>query len=221
MADLTTSVFKYLDRIKTRKATLNEATNNVKPFDKYYRNIKVRRIEKIPKTITLKKFTYSQLLVQGATNSLVFQYNLTFDNDFYILNLAEEVFNIGGCLTVKYRVGTTVYRYFLYGSMWTSNKAFNDSLFQVNFFPAYNQQLIKKNCVFEFWMAFDLNLTPAFIGLQEDFIIKTNKYVNPGDINQTLINVDCSNVFTKEQFGVAVPEVIPYNQNTQVWLDNV
>ena len=90
----------------------------------------------------------------GRIGEMIFQYEVSLPSNFYIFNL--EFINVtigcmrGGALFVKYRVGTTVYRYLLKGLQQITGASGILYTRTQNTYAAYNNQVIGRNCVFEF-----------------------------------------------------------------------
>lgn len=218
MSDFNSSV-KYLDITKSRQATIDEATNNTKPFDKYYKLQRSRDIKKISTRLILPPFFYNAPLplATGVKPILIFQYNVAFSQPFYILNytynrLITSTRNIQ--MFVKYRSGGIAYRYKL-------NIGLADPLGKANgtYVPVYSNQLLQKNVVFEVW-----SNTPAFIesftGLKDPIYITTSLISNPTDVNQTSIDINAAAPVTATDMAIPFPMFVPTDNSVNAFLDN-
>ena len=208
---------KRLNIVPARQATLTEAQSAPVPFDKYYRIQPSRNIQKIESFLILPAYTVPPSSV-NYNGQLMFQYNVTMPAPFYILNgIVEDMSGLlaGGTLTVKWRVGTTVYRYFIHGfQRFTTNLG---ELIDVHTFPFYSNQLIPINCVFEFWSMPTLSITP---GLQEDFKVRLNYLTDPVTADDTEIDIPALPALSNTVLGNAVPTVMPVDQTLVVFNDN-
>lgn len=219
-------VVKYLDIVKSRKITSAEADEfdgKASPLSKYQHVLKTRPIKKLQVSFSLLAHTvpFSSVAFIGQ---LMFQYNFTFNGKLFITSVLNNSALIrGGCLTVKYRVGSTVYRYALCGSQEYIIRLMGPLTHTINVmnFPLYDGQVIEKNCVFEFWANFDSALAYDPIGVVGDLLIESSRLVNPAtpdEIDRTYGSVAA---IDRAAFAVALPAALPYAQATQVWLDNI
>lgn len=208
------SVVKALDYRRASKDT----TVNLKPLTLY------------PSRAIKKIFTRLQLLAPSDFTDdvyelglLIYQYNVTVGQSFSIGNAGkllskvisdEHAFPAGlaGSLTVKWRVGTTVFRYFLDGTR--INTMLNR---QSNFFPQYSNQLIPSNCVFEYY--FNGIITGSAAIQMAEINVETSIYRNPDNAEETE-DVLSFNYLSRADVGNVVPLVIPSNQTTLIWESN-
>lgn len=208
-------IVKHLDVSRARVATSSEAALASRPFDKYYGLNRARDIKKIHKVFTLE--AYSIDVIGGGQfqrGELIFQYNVTVGAPFTIDKNFRFVSDRGGVLCVKYRVGTTVYRYALYGNQEDLNLSTD-----ILAFTPYNGQVIASNCCFEFWVSY-LHPQALVYGLTDDLKISTSILVNPDYPEEIERVIEGPDVLTKDDIGVALPETLPYEQLNQIWLDN-
>jgi hypothetical protein len=219
MSDFSSTV-KPLTIARARVATIDEARNALNPFDKYYGIEQTRDIKKINSFIVLPTTTIPYASETAQLYRLMFQFNVTSPLDFYILNSGNESFMqqiSSSVICVKYRVGTTVFRYDISSPSGLNKQLAGDNLLQ---FPAYSNQIIKKNCVFEVWR---INYQTGFLeaGIVADAYIKTSLIQDPSAPEDTQINLSQgNNLKTLVDIGIALPEVLPYNQPTIVWNNN-
>jgi hypothetical protein len=171
-----------------REATLAEAQNAPIPFDKYYRILPTREIRKLNTF-----FILSANMVPQATylylGRLMFQYNVIAPKPFYILKepRTDEFFPC--VLTVKWRVGTQVFRYFLDGEqqyihITTPSQPgpppFIDTIRNTTAFPIYNNQRIPINCVFECWSSsFNTFSSQPACGIPSDYKMEISMTTDP------------------------------------------
>src|ERR1051326_7804440 len=79
-------VVKHLDINKARQATADEAAQATIPFDKFYSLKRARDIKKINTVIILPAFSYVATSQIAKLYRLMFQYNVSMPQDFYIFN---------------------------------------------------------------------------------------------------------------------------------------
>lgn len=152
---------------------------------------------------------------KGYKGRLMFQYNVAFDKQFYIINANElasfgSMLLLGGCICIKFRIGATVYRYKL-----MDYKGINADW--SGFIP-YTNGLILPNFCIEFWQD-----DYSFLrGVTQPFMIKTSTIVIPTDSDQdnsydngqqTLMNL--------ADMATPFPAFFPINNANQAFLDNI
>lgn len=98
--------------------------------------------------ISIPSFSYTGIIWKQASE-LVVQYNYTTTKNFVISELPIKPAAANFIICIKFRVGTTVYRY----KLWTTGTEI------LPFAPQYTGQLIKKNCVIEIWNVNDGGIT--------------------------------------------------------------
>lgn len=160
-----------------------------------------RAITKIRKYFTMPRVT--GVNIRGA---LLAQVDYALSEDFYLTSYIPH-FNITGLenlviLAIRYRIGTTVYRYRIpYTQSSEQNLLVSASGLQA---PFYTNQLIKKNFVLEFWGIApfgNFNVGPV------DFI--SSRAVNPTNPDELNRSFDAGIVYDRTEIGVALPEPIP------------
>lgn len=207
-----TSTVKYLDIVKARKTTSAEDDGAKPALSKYHSITKARHIHKLQQQIVLQAHTQLSGNV-NYENRLLFQYNVTMPTPFVITSPALFDTDTLGYLTIKWRVGTDVFRYFLRG-----NNALQLAAGETLYAPeAYGNQVIPRNCVFEYWFLGSINIQ---VGLLTDLYLGASRLVNPSDVNQTTSILLTATPIDIATFGVALPEALPYNQPDQAWLTN-
>lgn len=220
MSDFTTAL-KYLDYQKSRVATLDEASHTPLPFDKYYGLVKARDIKKIFSFITLPRTVFPY--PSGGLHKLMGQFNVTLPGDFYILNANTTPVseNVMDCyVTVKWRVGTTVYRYVLS----ISNRAYAPWTNYVYGTPFYTNQRIGAECCFEIWR--DSIFSPKFVGatefgIQEEIALMTSFFRNPATPEELSVELDQADNFkTVDDIGFTMPAPMDIDQPTIIWNNN-
>lgn len=183
--------------------------------------IKVRNISKLKTFINVPAVDYIFDDLIDMYGRLMHQFNVSMPYNFRILNPVVYGDNVRsyGVFTVKYRVGTTVKRYVL----WGITQEINDDLIGKKTyldFPIYNGELIGKNCCFEFWalspdLVLDINAHPAFK-------LETSILTDPTTVNETEIVYSAGNpLYRNNLVAEDLPETVPTNQITLAWLDNV
>lgn len=151
---------------------------------------------------------------------LLFQFNVTLEEDFYFLNIENyraftQFIISGGCLCVKYRIGTNVFRYKLFD---------HNSSVEWNYFEDYHNQKIHKNFCIEFYGNAALPeelLNPR--GLLQEIILQRSIFYQPISFPQDpqIDNVIAGSVLNIADltFG-ALPQALPYNQPNIVYITN-
>lgn len=206
-------VQKYLRRIKGRKATDADLQNsNVLPDPTKYdgKRTRTRDIKWISTCIVLPVFS-QDFSATSRVFRLMFQYNVAFTSNFYILNSGDLDFVIKtrNCfITVKWRVGTTVFRYMLT----PTNVYFNPVKIE-----QYTNKLIGANCVFEVWSARN-SAFPS--GITQPLKIKTSLLSIPNTPDDLELDFNANPPLQLATIGVNLPEILPYNQPDIVWNNN-
>lgn len=153
--------------------------------------------------------------ITGYKHRLMFQFNITFSSDFYIIDAAtlarfSTSLLLGGCLCVKYRVGTTVFRYKILDS-----HGQNDNW---SGFTRYTNQLIKKNFCIEFWQ--DESIFAR--GITQSFNLQTSNIIQPTTTDQdNTIDDIAGTALGIDDLGVPFPIVYPIDFSNQAFLDNI
>jgi hypothetical protein len=198
-------VVKHLDLNRASKDTIQ----NVKPLTLN----ESRAIKKVQNSLVLSVKTYNPVFLNNLPR-LIFQYDLSIGYNFSLSlpNLGGYV--RGGDLFVKWRVGTTVYRYRL--ALRSNNVDFRQSLLR-QFFNDYTGELIPSNCVFEFWVT---STTSLVVGVALPLHLKLSPLRNPVTADDTGSDIASGNPLEIADLGVALPEVLPYNQPNIAWLNN-
>lgn len=169
-----------------REATLAEAQSAPIPFDKYYRYRPTREIGKL-KTFFILTANTIDFATAEYFGRLMFQYNVIAPKPFYILNLPRTNKSFSCVLTVKWRVGTTVHRYFIEGWQQYVHTVFpvpplppyNDDVHNITAFPIYGNQLVPVNCVFECWCAPYQSFGPLIHGLHDNYKLEISTRIDP------------------------------------------
>lgn len=142
----------------------------------------------------------------------LFQFNVTNTEPFYFINLAvlaRSTYLAGGCLCVKYRVGTTVYRYKLLDYTSASDWSY---------FTPYTNQVIKENFCIEFY-ANALGVGDYGMLGTIPFLLSTKVSISEFDQGPDYLTVTAPPLL-RSDIGVALPEDLPYNQPNAVWQTN-
>ncbi len=225
MSDFST-VQKYLRRSVAREITAAEAiiyntrAGSTNPAKYQTRGVPARDIKLIFETITLPSFSVASAGVSAFVPRLLFQYNITSLHDFAITRVINKVALAQGCLTVKWRVGNTVYRYLIAGKD-TVTFVFPppDHEQNVIYFEDYTNQQIPHNFCIEFWsMLYDIGA--PLVGLLEDIEIETSILAEPSTADE-LTRVIAANVpieFATMSFNL--PVALPVVQPSVAYLDN-
>ena|ERR1051326_4131042 len=214
-------VVKHLDINKARQATADEAAQATIPFDKFYSLKRARDIKKINTVIILPAFSYVATSQIAKLYRLMFQYNVSMPQDFYILNAnpfykSTEASSVAIC--VRYRIGTQVFRYNI-GGRPLDHTTDGPGIFPNNLlrFPWYNQEVIKKNCVFEVWRFNWPGGTNA--GIIQDWHVNTSLLSNPATADDTELDLT-QTVIAQPAIGITIPASLPFVNTTNAWLTN-
>lgn len=158
---------------------------------------------------------YQHVTNPSGQRRLVFQYNVTFDGDFYILNLDHlqahrRLIVSNGVLCIKWRIDNNVFRYKLLDS--EDNTDWSG-------FVQYTNQRIKRNFCLEFWATG--TAFPHWYGIVQEFFLQTSYFFLPEsyDDTDTVQEIEAPPELIAD-LGVDLPENLPYNQDTIVWIGN-
>ena len=186
-----------------------DTTQNTKPLS----TTAVRAVEMVNKQVVVPAVT---ITTSGTFQVpyIVWQYNYSAGTDFRVINFGELQANsqrLSNCIIcIRYRVGTTVYRYQLCGS--TQNLASVPS-------ELYSGQLIKANFVIEVWQ---IN-SSATIGIVNALSLMTSVIRVPTGENDYLPDsISSSASVTLANLQAAInPETLPTTYNTNgSWITN-
>lgn len=214
MSDFSKAVV-YLDYQKSRQATKTEAANSSNRFDKYYSYSKSRDTKKIHYEIILPAFKYDAPLplVTGVPSTIIFQWNVTFRADFYLGALTNSGMH-NGYLCIKWTMNDgTVYRYIIMGEQNGAPPAPNI------LFENYSNQLIRKNCCFEFWKI-NPGIPAGYFGFTSDITIQSSVLANPSYPEQLNIPVSQNAAKTATDFALAFPLAVPADNSVMAFLPN-
>lgn len=180
---------------------------------------KVRSIEKLPYYINLPAF---ESLTVPKNGRLLFQYNASLPFNFRIIDpIKQSPFLSKGILTIKYRVGSKVYRYIIWGELQITEFPTLGKVINVYDFEAYTNQLIGKNCCFEFWSIQRVGIAIARPNGIPNLKLKTSILEDPSNVNQYEKVLNLVVPLEHTDLGSTLPETIPTNQANLAWLNNV
>lgn len=153
---------------------------------------------------------------------LVYQYNVEFHSDFYIVN-AQQLVQLAaltalhGCVCIKFTFGTITINGTFYNIV--NRYKLMDSLptFPWNSFIPYTNQLIRKNFVIEF---FTLNANGTNTGIVNPFNIQTSNIGFPIDTGQSDSFNGVGPSIQIADFGHAFPINLPINNFSQAPFNN-
>lgn len=212
-------VTKYLDRRLVGRATT--------PLDLPNRlrgeppsGTLARYIRKINTYITTPAFTFDgSARPQGI---LIFQCNFTVSSDFYVLNTPQvlpyaALFTFPPIVCIKYRIGTTAYRYRLPCEVVSPALNANDYRTQDVQATVYSNELIKKNFTIEFWQKVSNN-TVTCPSLEFKLSMLDNPET-PNDIENDVLPIES---LTRADLVLTInPEVLPTPYiSSSYWLTN-
>lgn len=158
----------------------------------------------------------------GYFRRLMFQYNYTFTQAFYLTNIIQlrnfgSRLLSGGCLCVKWRAGTStpivgrtipnVFRYRLL-----------DYRSDINWsgFPLYTNQKIPANFCLEFWQ----DVPNILRGVTQSFMLQTDILSIPQSPTDTDILIALNNPLALAQLVQPIPLVFPIDWSNQAFNDN-
>jgi hypothetical protein len=204
----------------TRRLDINQAdvteTCNPKPRGKG------RAIGKVNYQFTIPAVNID--LGAAGVNSygaLFHQFNYTAPSSFRILNWTKgqattDITNM--CLVaVRYRVGTTVYRYRLTVANDSALDELFDSFFAVVRAPRYNGERIGANFSIELWSYFSSG-RPVILN---DITVTTGLLALPSSSNETEQDIPLAQTMNRAALALPMPEFLPvtYDAGSQ-WLTN-
>lgn len=219
MSDFPSAV-KYINLRPARVITQQEADAAPVPLSKYQRLLKTRAIQKLNYRIVLPGFAFDMQPYGKFHGRLAFQYNISFVEPFFLLDFKPDtpILDVNGiangCVTLKWRNGSSVSRYMIAGRQ--RNELISRN---VTNFPPYANQLIPANFVLEYWLVQSMNGNPYFIQLP-NLVLVTSKLVDPPTASDTSFDQNLGLPLGIPDLGVNQPENLPYNQDNIVWLDN-
>lgn len=205
-----TEAAKYLQIKPARQANAQEmqwaqGASGSSNLDKYATIDAARTFQTVPVVITLPAYQQSYGVIPFYPNRLLFQYNVVAPSPFYLFDGAREVapgpsYKNYFYITVKWRIGDVVHRYFVYG--------FKGTFAQLISSPEnYSGQLIGANCCFEVWsvLSFDSVQPPELIGLSDNLNLKTSLLRIPSDANGSNVYVGVSKTYDVVGNGFTFP----------------
>lgn len=193
-------------------------------LDKYSTIDASRSLETVPVVITLPAHQQLYEPIINVFNRLMFQYNLVMPSAFYFIDplilVVPDAYNYKYFyVTIKWRVGSTVYRYWLYGQRNTPRKI-------VNIPEMYAGQLIQPNCVFEVWNTFYID-TPwlgdlELFGPPNDLQFKTSLLRVPETADVRNVAANISTIYDIVDSGLTPPlaQGESFAQPSVAFLDN-
>lgn len=215
MGNFNDIVPKRLNITPARTATLSEAQSAPVPFDKYYTLKSTRTIQKLDTFFKLPAFSVPKNTLKYI-GQYIFQYNVTAPAPFYILNKIVTDNSLTCILSVKYRIGRDVTRYFIAGNQVLEILGLRAN---VQAFPLYANQLIPQQCCFEVWCGALNNINPPNIGLLNDFYVQTNLKTNPPTPDATSFIIQPNGgPFVRTNESVVLPVNLPI---VNAWTDTV
>ena len=180
---------------------------------------KVRAISKIPYYVHLTAFESALAPKNGR---LLFQFNCSLPANFRIIEPIRQSVNLSkGILTVKFRVGSIVYRYVIWGDEQKSQSALGGDILDIYDFPIYTNELIGKNCCFEYWSIQRVGVSVVRPNGILDFKLHTSLSFDPSTVEQTEVILEAGNPIEPVTLGSTFPEALPTSQETIAWLDNI
>lgn len=220
-------VTKYLDIVPATEspAGLSATRTIAHP----YAITPVRDIKKLHYGIKVPAFV--KAFPAGETQSyVIFQFNYTAGFDFRISSAASilsKQFFFGCSFAIRYRIGGTVFRYFLgskiadqFGNNFVS--AIDPILPGFTMYAAeiYVSQLIKSNFVIEVWsVPRGAPYSNSFAEMDDEMILETSKLVNPSSADQSSIMIPDGATIDGTLY-TNFPEPLPTNNTDTAWLTN-
>lgn len=208
MGDFGTAV-RYLDWVKSRQATLQEAENFPVPFSKYYGIKPSRQFKKIPFVLNVPKHIISSdINVYQYLPRLVFQYNITLPFSSYILNIDGLNNNtlLSGITTVKWVDINTgaVSRYGLKSG----------NIGNYNLCDVYHNQRLPKQFSIEYWLG---STFFGHCGINDDFEFILSPITNPLFPEELERDIFINGPHDFPEFSWNTPFNIPQINNIVPW----
>lgn len=211
-----TAAVKYLDKVASRKATIDESQ-----YDKYFSTVTSRDIKKLHYYLELPAQYYTYAELSGLpVPRMLFQYNITLPAPSYILSMfSPRGYIRSGVLCVKWRVGETVYRYRILSGPGSAPATGQKQPTDLVYFPAYDKHRIPVNCVIEYWLSVDAFFTQQTAGVLSPFLIKLSRLTNPETAEELskIVNTTALDIPT---LGFDLPAEIPVAQPTLIYETN-
>lgn len=206
------SVTKYLDRSPASIDT----THVTKPSDRRTS----RAIKKINYTFTIPQIQLNAVTLGAPVpGCLVHQLNFTAPLRFKILSMTGPplaVLNRFAFIAIRYRVGTTVYRYRLPLTGYSAVEALFDNFKYVQG-SKYTNQPILANFAIEIWTILN-NQTNINLG---PFVVTTGLLRNPVIPEETSDDIDASETLARADLEKPMPEALPVAYgDSSCWLTN-
>lgn len=194
----------------TRRLDINPAS-----VDSTYNKTRAkgRIIGKVPYTFTVPEFsTTTTAHTGGKIGCLMAQYNYTFPRSFKILKTSvvyADYSNLFPTVAIKYRIGTTVYRYYL---PW-SNPMVALPIDQ------YNGELIQPNFCLEYWCRLSSGFGSNYF--VQEVLVTTNLLANPTSPDELYVNTAPTESLLRATLAQAMPETLPVTYvSGSSWLTN-
>lgn len=207
-----------IDSISKRFALVPVSESDESPLRKGY--AVARDIRKLFKYFAIP-VTFAQVDLPGGyqyPRQLLFQYNVTRDEDFYLLNVEQlraftDDLIIGGCVCIKYRIDEQAFRYKLFD---------HDTSVDWNYFPWYSNQLIKANFCIEFWGNEKLASEIFYQrGIIQEIILQTSVMYNPTEYEEEAEVADIESLLNILHLTAGfLPWNLPVNSINLVWQNN-
>lgn len=153
---------------------------------------------------------------------IIGQYNYSVGTAITIINPLDVTLDPAGvdlnvAVAIRYRIGTTVFRYLLAKTVPNLYPVVTRDLFP---FPSYTNQLIKGNFVIEFWQLGPMLITTP-VGIFKDIFLKTGRIYFPSDYEDTGNVIQPTSTCLLNQLTTALPETLPTNQDPAgPWISN-
>lgn len=197
----------------------------------------VRAIRPIQSTLTIPAHIYTYTPPDAAaslatTRRLVFQYNCTASEDFTLTRI-PDVRNYAagpsypskikdGYLVIRYRVGTTCYRYLLHKAVTGFPGQIDDYWGgQIDGFTSYTGQIIKKYFCLEFYSTKMNPLAPGTCGVFSEINYEASPINMPTTADPETFSLATLSLQELDDLTIALPESFPQSQLNIAWLDNV
>lgn len=192
-------------------------------------NPAARKFGKIQYNITVPAHTKVGPQYSVNVQSFVaFQYNYTASRAFKLAyNGTNNVKLSNGSMAIKFRIGTTVYRYFIGGNCTTTLLNGRENLLDpVPGWKMYNAevyagQTIQPNFVIELWSVPRIIpfFSPGFVQITSDIVIGTSLFAYPSSYDEQSRSL-AAPALVEPTLYVALPEAIPTNYTDTAWLTN-
>ena len=203
-------------RLDISKASVTDTCNKKE-------RAKGRAIKKIPYIFTVPATSFNMSITNLKQKGLLLaQYNYTAPASFKLLRVdsfsSDDLVLNPPAICIRYRIGTTVYRYRLpYSNSAVEAILLSSGRVQC---PVYINQLIKANFTVEFWTGHIAGIAGQQFSVPA-FTVETNLLMLPDNSDSLYDSFGTSESLTRADLSIAMPETLPVDYGaSSTWLTN-